>query len=1111
MERTFNSTGIGEVRHSRVFTKATAVFVIAAFLQLNLQPTAVASQLSDDTGLASSQRSNEEKLARHLQKIEFTLGRLERRLAVKRDAKSDEAELKVLAKELDALNQQAISDFNQTERFIRDKKLSTKVLNRHIEAVKRYETEMATLKANLNAVNGAGTDEERDIRTKRSRDQFKFKHKDEVRVPLDPNALPTRILEPNKQNKPKLNSGAFIGAGLFDNPYARLASHGAYRVDRLPGASDPLYLAATPEVVLSDAIRAKAEELGHKPVRIYQWVKNNIEWVPSWGSTQGAELTLLNLKGNSIDTASLLIALLRASDIPARYVHGTIEVPSQRLMNWAGGFSDAASVWDFVSSGGVPVSGSISGGRVASFRMEHVWVEAAIDFQPSRGAINRSADSWLPLDASFKQLDITPGFDVTTDVPFNVSDYLSQVRPESPVAYYYDSVQKFLDARQLDQTIGQAMGFALIQQDVSTVLPSSLPNRVLVVGARYGALPAGLRNTVQLEFVKPRALEPETFALSTADIAGKRLTLSYLPASAADEATIASYGGDMYAVPPYLLYLTPTLKSDGVVVYQAEPIQMGEAHSLVIRYNGPTIRAQSIAHKLICGGYYAVGLNLQGVNHNLLGSKNARLIKTLTALTPATAATDALIGEHLTAMMLTWYMSNDKQYQGAAKLFRVAQQRGLSAGLAGFTLTVRYLFGLPRSASINKAQFDVGLEAIQAASLDGNAAKRSAYLELTGLTGSYNEHGVWEAMRGFESVSAVKGLQAANAQGIPVHTLTAANFDQIFPLLQLANEDEQEIQQGVQAGFVAIVPEREVTINQWTGAGFIIKDPQTHSGIYRISGGLAGGSTTSQSAAEFIRKLFGDSFGILRAISESITQSFVVGIAKMEMMAADETCEVPYESTLAQAISYAKTGVDIAAEAEKLLNKKYADVEGCSGLVIRAHAGAGISLDDLARKNGTGDPRYVPNLFALAGKVGLGGGIREGSSAVLPGDIVFFNYTYERSWSMDGWKWNEKGGNVNCVLADNAQPTHAGIVKGVKPSGVIEFFHASKLVAIGYMNLAEPSKIDKTSNTALRALPVKHNDGTYCPSDARRPGEAGGVDEHAGALFAGYSTVRNVK
>ena len=43
---------------------------------------------------------------------------------------------------------------------------------------------------------------------------------------------------------------------------------------------------------------------------------------------------------NAFDTASLLIALLRVSNIPARYQMGTIEVPIEKAMNWLGGFSD---------------------------------------------------------------------------------------------------------------------------------------------------------------------------------------------------------------------------------------------------------------------------------------------------------------------------------------------------------------------------------------------------------------------------------------------------------------------------------------------------------------------------------------------------------------------------------------------------------------------------------------------------------------------------------------------------------------------------------------------------------------------------------------------------
>ena len=60
--------------------------------------------------------------------------------------------------------------------------------------------------------------------------------------------------------------------------------------------------------------------------------------------------------------------------------------------------------------GGIPLLAMIEGGQVARIRMEHLWVEAAIDYHPLRGAINRSADSWVALDPSYKQYDYS--FDI---------------------------------------------------------------------------------------------------------------------------------------------------------------------------------------------------------------------------------------------------------------------------------------------------------------------------------------------------------------------------------------------------------------------------------------------------------------------------------------------------------------------------------------------------------------------------------------------------------------------------------------------------------------------------------------------------------------------------
>ncbi len=91
-----------------------------------------------------------------------------------------------------------------------------------------------------------------------------------------------------------------------------------------------------------------------------------------------------------MDIASLTLALLRASKIPARYVHGTIDVPATAFKNWVGGFSDITAAANFATSGGIPITTITSGGQITKIRLEHIWVEAAIDFQPSRGAINNA-------------------------------------------------------------------------------------------------------------------------------------------------------------------------------------------------------------------------------------------------------------------------------------------------------------------------------------------------------------------------------------------------------------------------------------------------------------------------------------------------------------------------------------------------------------------------------------------------------------------------------------------------------------------------------------------------------------------------------------------------
>ncbi len=64
--------------------------------------------------------------------------------------------------------------------------------------------------------------------------------------------------------------------------------------------------------------------------------------------------------------------------------------------------------------GGIPTEGVITGGKLASARREHIWVEAATDFEPSRGAVNKATDTWVQMDPSFKQYAFQTGLDIAT-------------------------------------------------------------------------------------------------------------------------------------------------------------------------------------------------------------------------------------------------------------------------------------------------------------------------------------------------------------------------------------------------------------------------------------------------------------------------------------------------------------------------------------------------------------------------------------------------------------------------------------------------------------------------------------------------------------------------
>jgi uncharacterized membrane protein len=116
------------------------------------------------------------------------------------------------------------------------------------------------------------------------------------------------------------------GAQAFATLDAGAVSNSTPAVVLQPGnVSDPSLLASTPDANTTDPyIQEEAAKLNYNPQQIFNFLESDVGYNSYLGSLRGARGTLWSSAGNALDVASLGVALMRASGIPAQYVSGTL-------------------------------------------------------------------------------------------------------------------------------------------------------------------------------------------------------------------------------------------------------------------------------------------------------------------------------------------------------------------------------------------------------------------------------------------------------------------------------------------------------------------------------------------------------------------------------------------------------------------------------------------------------------------------------------------------------------------------------------------------------------------------------------------------------------------
>jgi len=618
-----------------------------------------------------------------------------------------------------------------------------------------------------------------------------------------------------------------------------------------PGDLEP-----TIDVQITQEIIDKAAELGNDPSAIYEFVRNDFAFQAYYGSQKGSVETLRQRAGNDYDLASLLIALLRAANIPARYAVGMVEMPADRAMSWLA-VDDADVAGSILYTEGLEGMGITDGGIVVAVRARRVWVEAYVP----RGY---GSPAWVPLDPAFKLHTVHAGVDIPAEMGLDAQAFVDEYydpsdpgvtlpRSETVLELLKQEITAYLDANHPGMTLADAMRTQEITPENLGALPASLPYTVRSRDTSFSEIPAARRYQIRFHLHNGGTnLINHTLDLPT--IAGKRITIDYVACTPADQAIIDAAGG-IYQVPDAQIQsvdLKPVLRLAGQdLVVGTNCIGMGQVHESDMYFLAPT-NAQGFPHNevpaiyntITCGASQAIGLAVEGVSERLL-------------LPPPADDTEGMASLlYDTAMDYMGNCRNSDLLLG--RLFHAYITTGVADAIVENVVNVTYdIWGNPQSFDWVALRVDADRSILGIWPVDHFVLpdpETKDIMILGGAEGSLFESRIYEDSYGQDSVSTIKIFQLACDAGLTIYKR--------WSTLPLPSNTQPTVVRNALAAAINIghvvsfpadpITAGDPTTGEWTGTGWIDMDPATGAAGYIISGNHNGGATVEVWPPEFI-------------------------------------------------------------------------------------------------------------------------------------------------------------------------------------------------------------------------------------------------------------------
>ena len=630
------------------------------------------------------------------------------------------------------------------------------------------------------------------------------------------------------------------------------------------------------DVQMSADVHALAKELGYSPARIFEYVANEIDYEPYYGSLKGALGTLKSGAGGGTDQASLLIALLRASNVPARYVRGNIWVvdPSDlgaegRAAKWLG-TKTAAAAAAVLSQGEHPVTGTLSGNRGVT--LSHVWVEACVPYANYRGNAQDTAGyRWIPLDPSFEQSDYQAGISVST--AFDYNGYLAARSNEPVEEAFARQVAEDLAVSNPESTLNDVPYSGEKRDWQIEVLPAGLPYEVDIftdwsnsASPQTAVLPAGHRYRLTASVNSGDV----TVDLPMPSIVHDRITLSFSGATAGDQVQLDAWlsDGNPDSSAPCSVNVVPVIKVEGVVNATGSA-EVGlcslnnqlDMAVVMDESRNPSEPVNDTGFDSIeAASFYALHASAFQWSDDHLADRTKQLNDAVQANADPNLNLEATQGELLNIAGLYYFRQVADSAREIGGFKEGSGRRGHDLGITAARAKVEYIFDLP--LAVYREGLLIDMPGLNSRNVDLSTGQLDfdTFL-LGGYAGSMHESIIWQQMSRLDAVSTVRGLQFANETGIEVLTLTSANWaaestkltSNSDPSLNYSAARVNNIKTAyIDQGYEVTLPRSQILYNNWQGEVFVAalnNLPTEAKAGYIISGDYAGGITTGQPAA----------------------------------------------------------------------------------------------------------------------------------------------------------------------------------------------------------------------------------------------------------------------